>query len=299
MARKTVPPDGKAVLITGTSSGLGRAAALHLERLGFHVFAGVRTAADGDRLAAASTAGRIRPVTIDVTSADLIADAAAAVRAQLAGLGSPDMGGPALWGLVNNAGICVSGPLECVSPEQLRHQFETNVVGQLSVIQAFLPLLRASRGRIVNVTSGLGRIALPYLGAYASAQFAKEGLSDTLRRELTPFGVSVSVVQPGMIMTPIWDKLARAGQDTIDTAGDAAGLYRGSFLRFLQLNEQQAQVSRTRPEDFASVVATALTTARPKTRYCVGSDMRMASVIARLLPDSLIDKRLAPLVQPA
>lgn len=277
----------RAVLVTGTSSGLGRACALYLERQGFRVFAGVRRAADGEKLAAESSTGLLRPVILDVTVPDQIRQATAQVREHLAG--------GVLWAVVNNAGVSVPGPLECLPVDRLRDQIETNLVGSLAVIQAFLPLLRASRGRIVNVTSGLGRVALPYLGAYAAAQFAKEGMSDALRRELRPFGVAVCVVQPGAIATPIWDKINDTGREVL--MGEAAHLYRGAFRRFLAANARQVGRSRTRPEDFAATVARALTARRPKTRYTVGPDVRLAAIASRLVPDALIDRHLAALSQ--
>lgn len=281
---KRLAPDGRSVVLTGASSGLGWTAALQLEDLGFRVYAGVRRVEDGEKLVAQSLHGRIHPVIMDVTRPDQIHAAV-------------DEVGDSLWGLVNNAGVSFPGPLECVTAERLRLQLETNVVGQLAVIQAFLPLLRESRGRIVNVTSGLGRIALPYLGVYSAAQFAKEGMSDALRRELRPFGVTVSVVQPGTIVTPIWEKVTGWGQEVLDSGHPETDRYRDSFLRFLATNEQQAKESKTRPEDFADVVTRALTDPRPKTRYPVGSDMVAASVLVRLLPDRLLDKRFASLVQ--
>lgn len=286
---KRLSPDGRSVVLTGASSGLGWTAALQLEDLGFRVFAGVRKVADGEKLVAQSAYGRVHPVIMDVTNTDQIRDAVDEIAGEL--------GESPLWALVNNAGVSFPGPLECVTPERLRLQLETNVVGQLAVIQAFLPMLRESRGRIVNVTSGLGRIALPYLGVYSAAQFAKEGMSDALRRELRPFGISVSVVQPGTIVTPIWEKVTGWGQEVLDSGHPETDRYRDSFLRFLAMNEKQAQESKTRPEDFADVVTRALTAAKPRTRYPVGSDMVAASVLVRLLPDRLLDKRFASLVQ--
>ncbi|UQA97195.1 SDR family oxidoreductase [Streptomyces halobius] len=275
-------PKDRSVVITGASSGLGRECALRLDRLGFRVFAGVRRAEDADALAAASSTDRLRPLKLDVTCEDSIRNAVARVADETAGTG--------LWGLVNNAGICVSAPLECVSPAQLRRQLETNLVGHFAVTRAFLPLSRTAGGRIVNVSSGLGRIAGPYLGAYAASQFAKEGLSDALRRELRPFGVAVVVVQPGAIKTPIWGKVRDVGHDTLGGAPeDVAGLYRESFLRFLERNEQRARSSATRPENFAKAVTHALTARRAKTRYRVGRDSQATSVLARLLPDAALD----------
>ncbi|CAM5516924.1 MULTISPECIES: SDR family oxidoreductase [Streptomyces] len=278
-------PKDRAVLVTGASSGLGRACALHLARVGFPVFAGVRKEADGKELADAAPASRLTPVLVDVTNEESVTGAAARV--------ADATGDRGLWGLVNNAGVCVSAPLECVTPERLRWQLETNVVGQLTVTRAFLPALRRAGGRIVNVTSGLGSVALPYLGAYASAQFAKEALSDVLRRELHPSGVHVSVVQPGAIMTPIWGKVGDVGRAALENVPErVADVYRVPFNRFLHQNEEQARRSRTRPEDFARTVTKALMTARPRTRYRVGADARNASVLARVLPDVVLDRYL-------
>ncbi|WP_375540799.1 SDR family NAD(P)-dependent oxidoreductase [Streptomyces sp. TRM64462] len=279
------------MLVTGASTGLGRACALHLERTGFRVFAGIRKEADGDELVAQSAHGGIAAVRIDVTDGTSVREAAARVAEELGG-------DRPLWGLVNNAGVCVSAPLECVPAERLRWQLDTNVVGQLAVTQAFLPQLRRSGGRIVNVTSGLGTVAVPYMGAYASAQFAKEALSDVLRRELRGFGVAVSVVQPGAIMTPIWTKVSEVARDALRNAdGDVAELYRERFERFLAHNERLAMESRTAPGDMARAVRRALTEARPRARYRVGADVRRLSVLARVLPDPLLDRYLRPLTE--
>ena len=187
------PPRSKSVVITGASSGLGRAAAIRLSELGYRVFAGVRTESSATELSLVpSSAGELMPVILDVTDTASIAQAG-----QLVEHGCSDTG---LWAVVNNAGISISSPLECVPMDVLRTQLETNVVGVLAVSQRFLPLLRACGGRIVNVSSGIGNVAPPYLGAYAAAQFAKEGMSDSFRRELRPLGVSVSVIQPGVVL---------------------------------------------------------------------------------------------------
>jgi NAD(P)-dependent dehydrogenase (short-subunit alcohol dehydrogenase family) len=262
------------VVVTGASTGLGRATALHLAAQGFHVFAGVR---DPDALAG-STSDRLRPLVLDVTDEDSVAVAVKTVAA------ATDTG---LWALVNNAGVCVPAPLEYLSRERLRHQLETNVVGSVTVTRHFLPLLRQAGGRIVNVSSGLGRVALPYLGAYAASQFAKEALSDVLRRELRPSGVAVTVVRPGAIMTPIWAKVA-AQHELEDAPPEVAH----GFRRFLDRSETTAAASRTSQEDFARVVARALTARRPRTRYRVGADAVLASVVSRLLPDTVLDRLL-------
>lgn len=166
---KPLSPQGRHVLITGASSGLGRETALHLAEQGFQVIAGVRRQEDGERLANACPSGRISTLLIDVTDEESIGRAAAQVAEKVGDTG--------LWGLVNNAGICISAPLECVSSDLLRRQLEVNLIGQLAVTRAILPLLRrGGAARLVNVTSGLGSVAIPYLGAYSAAQFAKEAL---------------------------------------------------------------------------------------------------------------------------
>ncbi|MEV2278070.1 SDR family oxidoreductase [Nocardiopsis sp. NPDC049922] len=285
----THTPSPLAVVVTGASSGLGRETALDLEDRGFRVVAGVRRVEDGEKLVAESLHGRVVPRLVDVTDDGSVAACARFCEEELGGL----------WGLVNNAGICVSAPLECVDSERMRQQLETNVVGQLAMIRAHLPLLRRSRGRVVNVTSGLGRVAVPYMGAYSAAQFAKEAMSDALRREVAPSGVRVSVVQPGAIRTPIWDKVSNVGAEALRGAPpEVAALYRITFERFLEGNARQAARSRTTPEDFARAVARALTDANPRTRYRVGSDARLVNAMSRTLPDRLLDRYFAGILTP-
>jgi NAD(P)-dependent dehydrogenase (short-subunit alcohol dehydrogenase family) len=291
--KRDVPPHGKYVLITGASTGLGLAAALHLAEQGFHVLAGVRKEEDGAKLASECPSGRLAPIILDVTDEGTIAKAAISI--------AKTVGGNGLWGLVNNAGICVSAPLECVSSDLLRKQLEVNLIGQLAVTRAFLPLLRKSnQARLVNVTSGLGKVAVPYLGAYSAAQFGKEAISDALRRELAPMGIAVSVVSPGAIWTPIWAKIAEEGERVMATVPAAVSdLYRETYLRFLQANEEGARNSLTKPSHVAEAVYAALTEATPKTRYRIGADVRRGSLLARLLPDSVIDKMFRQIVTPA
>jgi NAD(P)-dependent dehydrogenase (short-subunit alcohol dehydrogenase family) len=178
-----------AVVVTGASSGIGEACARRLAGLGFQVFAGVRKAEDGDRLA--SEIPGVTPLRIDVVDAESIAAAARTVEETAAGRG--------LAGLVNNAGVAVPAPIEHQPIDDFRRQIEVNLIGQVAVTQAFLPQLRAARGRIVNVSSIGGKVAVPLLGAYAASKFGLEGFSDTLRRELRPWGIEVSVIEPGTI----------------------------------------------------------------------------------------------------
>ncbi|MGW7489002.1 SDR family oxidoreductase [Streptomyces sp. NPDC054786] len=278
-----------AVLVTGASSGLGEATALALADAGFTVYAGARSA-DGVRdIARRSPA--IRPLPLDVTSGESVAAAREEVRERTDGAG--------LHGLVNNAGICVSAPLECVPLDDLRAELEVNLIGTVAVTQAFLPLLRTRpattppgnpAGRIVNISSGIGRVAAPFLGPYAASQFAKEGMSDALRRELAPRSVSVSVVEPGAVMTPIWSKVAEGARRVLDAVpAEVADSYRVRFEQFVALNQGRAEASRTRPEDIARAIGHAMTACRPRTRYRVGPDAWGAAVAARLLPDRALD----------
>lgn len=189
------PPGIRSVVITGASSGIGQACALRLHQSGFHVFAGVRAKADAQTIRLRGEQ-RLQPLFLDVTISESIAAARETVEA------SVHPGG--LSGLVNNAGIPLGGPLEFLDLDDIRCQFDVNFFGAISVTQAFLPLLRRARGRIVNMSSSGGLLALPFMGPYAASKFAMEAISDSLRVELKPWGISVSVVEPGAIATPIW-----------------------------------------------------------------------------------------------
>jgi NAD(P)-dependent dehydrogenase (short-subunit alcohol dehydrogenase family) len=280
---RVTPPRSKSVVITGASSGLGRAAAIHLSELGYRVFAGVRTESSAAELSGVpSSTGELIPVMLDVTDTASIAQAGKLVEHWCSDTG--------LWAVVNNAGISISAPLECVSVDVMRAQLETNVVGPVAVSQRFLPLLRASGGRIVNVSSGIGNVAPPYLGAYAAAQFAKEGLSDALRRELRPLGVSVSVIQPGAVFTPIWGKMRRSADEILAAApAEVVETYRERFIEFLDTSEGLAQASKTTTADYADAVAAALAAKRPKTRYRVGVDSWGSALARRVVPDRMMD----------
>jgi NAD(P)-dependent dehydrogenase (short-subunit alcohol dehydrogenase family) len=191
---------------------------------------------------------------------------------------------------VNNAGIAIGAPLECVPMNMLRSQLETNVVGTVAVSQCLLPLLRVSGGRIINVSSAIASVALPYGGAYAAAQFAKEGLSDALRRELRPLGVSVSIIQPGAVFTPIWGKMRRSADEILATApAEVVEAYRERFIEYVDTSQGLAKASRTTTADYVDAVAAALAAKRPKTRYRVGVDSRGSALARRVLPDRMMD----------
>src|SRR5436190_20383212 len=185
------------VVITGASTGIGKTCALRLDRLGFQVFAGVRRTEDGETLKRQASQ-RLTPITIDVTDSGSIAAAASMVATAVGDAG--------LQGLVNNAGIAVACPLEFLPISLLSQQLEVNVTGQIDVTQVFLPLLRAGNGRIVNMGSISGRMAYPLLGPYCASKFALEALTASLRMELRPWHIPVSIIEPGAIATPIWSK---------------------------------------------------------------------------------------------
>ncbi len=258
-----------AVLISGASTGIGRACAEHLDSLGFTVFAGVRKQSDADSLRGAGS-GRTQPLMLDVTESESIASAMRTV----------DEASPTgLAGLVNNAGISVGGPLEFVAIDEWRHQLEVNLIGQVAVTQAALPALRKARGRIVNMTSIGGRLASPFLGPYNASKYALEAVTDALRLELRQFGIKVAAVEPGAVATPIWEKgRASAEQATASMPDEAQQLYSAGIAaisKFISLGER----SGVPPLEVARAVEHALTASRPKARYVVGRDAKI-----RLIP---------------
>jgi len=272
-------PSGRAVVVTGASTGIGAACALQLDGLGFRVFAGIRKPADADALRR-RTSDRLTPLSLDVTDAQGVADAARAV--------SIATGTTGLHGLVNNAGIVVAGALELLPLAEVRRLFEVNVFGQVAVTQAFLPLLRRARGRVVNVGSIAGRMAVPFLGPYAASKFALEALTDSLRVEVRPWGIRVIIVEPGAIKTPLWTKSLAAGEAIVrNLAPEARELYGGAVTAFHKAMTD-AERAAIPPEAVARVVLHALTASRPKTRYLIGTDARVQAA-ATLLPDQLRD----------
>ena len=269
-----------AVVVTGASAGIGEACACRLERVGYTVFAGVRKSADGAALQSKSSE-RLRPILLDVTDPASIEQAAATVREAV--------GGKGLAGLVNNAGIAVAAPLEYLPPDQMRRQLEVNVVGQLAVTQVFLPLLRKSRGRIINMSSVSGLTAIPMTGAYAASKFALEGMSDALRRELAAFKIPVVLIEPASIATPIWDKSA-ADFDSL-SGNLPAGLeeHYGLMGEVTRRFAASAAKHGLPVELVADAVATALTSTKPKARYIVAQNTFMVKLL-RVLPASVQDR---------
>lgn len=280
-------PERDGVVVTGSSTGIGRACALHLDGLGWRVFAGVRRDQDAASLRAEAS-DNLTPIMIDVTDPESIAAAVEAVGEVL--------GDQGLWGLVNNAGIVFSGPLEFLPVDSLRQQFEVNVFGHVAVTQAFLPLLRRSRGRVVNVGSISGRSAMPLLGPYAASKFALEAISDAMRVEFRPFGIKVSILEPSTVATPIWEKSTAKAEELAEQFPEQCHELYGECMTAVG---QLSQVSATRAVDPSLVVEKvvhALTARRPKARYPVGSGARQLSLLEKLptrLRDWLVWREIA------
>lgn len=270
----------RCVVITGASTGIGRAAALELDRRGYRVFAGVRREQDAGALRAESSA-LLTPLILDVTDSASIMAARAHVEASL--------GSAQLHGLVNNAGISLNGPLEFFPLDSLRQQLEVNVIGAVAMVQQFAPLLRRSRGRVVNVSSAGGFVSTPFQGAYCASKYALEALSDSLRRELRPWGIEVVLIQPGSIDTPIWEKgMAEAQRTRADWPEQARELYGDAVDRTLRAVEKIAD--RAVPaEVVVSKLCAALEAKRPRTRYLAGLDALALRIATWALPDRALD----------
>ncbi|ARV60699.1 short-chain dehydrogenase/reductase [Nostocales cyanobacterium HT-58-2] len=269
-----------AVVVTGASTGIGEACALHLDKLGFQVFAGVRREMDAQTLKQKSSF-RLNPIFLDVTDANSIASAARTV--------ADAVGDAGLFGLVNNAGIAVAGSLEFLPTDEFRKQIEVNVIGQLAVTQSFIMLLRQAQGRIVNIGSIGGRSAAPFLGAYNASKFAMEALTDVLRMELRPWGISISIIEPGAIATPIWKKsLTEMDRIRQNLPQQAHKLY-GNAINAVGNRAATMAQNGISADRVAEAVIHALTAKKPKTRYLVGQDARIRAVL-NLLPDRVRDR---------
>jgi NAD(P)-dependent dehydrogenase (short-subunit alcohol dehydrogenase family) len=267
------------VLVTGASTGIGYACARTLANAGFIVFAGVRSEADAQRLS--EVHGNVRPILLDVTVREQIAAAADAIRAS----------GVQLCGLVNNAGIAVAGPLEFLPLDDFRRQFEINLFGALAVTQAVLPLMRqTSDARVVFMSSVSGQIAPPYVGPYASSKFALEAMADALRMELSQFGIRVSVVQPGNVRTPIWQKGRDAKDDLVARMPQEAAAHYADAVDALVRVTHREERTGIDPQVVADAVLQAVIAPQPKARYPVGDPPAWQRRLASLLPERLRDR---------
>jgi NAD(P)-dependent dehydrogenase (short-subunit alcohol dehydrogenase family) len=271
------------VVVTGVSTGIGLGIARVLVGHGAHVFGSVRAARDGQRLRGAF-GDQFTPLLFDITEPAAVRDAAASVRAAL--------DGHTLHGLVNNAGIATFGPLLYQPVEEVRRQMDVNLLGAVSVTQAFAPLLgvdrtlSGARGRIINISSVAGKLAAPFLGAYAASKHALEGLSDSLRRELLLYGIDVVIVEPGAVATPIWDKGEEAGTAAYDATDFGPALRQFGAYMIAQGRKGLP------PEHIGHVVWKALTARRPRARYAVLHGRLLSWTLPLLLPARTVDRQL-------
>jgi NAD(P)-dependent dehydrogenase (short-subunit alcohol dehydrogenase family) len=274
-----------AVVVTGASTGIGRATALRLDGAGMRVFAGVRKEQDAESLRRESP--RITPLLLDVTDAAALQRAVQSVEAEVGGAG--------LAGLVNNAGISGGAPTEFVSIDDVRRIFEVNVVGVVATTQAFLPLIRRGHGRVVCIGSIGGRFPSPFLAAYSASKAAVAALCDSLRGELRPWGIHVALVEPGSIRTAIWDKGHSELEANLAAWPPAAMELYGEVIPRVRRISEQTAARAIPPDRVAKVVQHALTASRPRTRYLVGIDAR-AQAIARRIPDRPRDAIVARVI---
>ncbi|HEX3292331.1 MAG TPA: SDR family oxidoreductase [Solirubrobacterales bacterium] len=269
------------VVVTGASTGIGRATALRLDADGYWVFAGVRKDADGQALAQAAS-DRLTPVTLDVTDVDQIESAREQVAEAVAAQG--------LVGLVNNAGVGGGGPIEFMPLDELRRTLEVNLIGQVAVTQAFIPLIRKGKGTIVFIASIGGRVASPFMSPYNTSKFAIEALGESLRHELHPWGIDVAVVEPGSIDTQIWSKGNDQLREQVDAMPeDAQRLYGKQITRFGEVINETASRGIP-PEKVAEVVHKAIASEKPRHRYLVGTDAKIGARLKGTLPDRVFHR---------
>ncbi|MBI5589054.1 MAG: SDR family oxidoreductase [Deltaproteobacteria bacterium] len=280
--------DKCAVVITGASSGIGRACSLFLDQRGYRVFAGVRTFSAAEKLKTEASS-RLAPIMLDITDTAQIRRAVQEIKTKLGISGR-------LVGLINNAGIILSGPLEFFPLERLREQLHVNVIGPIAITQAFLPLIRDGKGRIINMGSASGLFAPPFLGPYAASKFAMEAWTDALRRELRPEGIPVSLIESGAIETPIWDK-SQAIANFLESELPDHG--KTLYANALAIGRKQIENLRRRaasPLVVAKVIHKALISHNPKPRYLVGMDAHAQAFISRWVPARLVDDVIAKLL---
>lgn len=271
-------PYRSTVLISGASTGIGQCCALRLAQSGFQVFAGYRQPEAQKTLSALHPA--IHPIQLDITSKQSIASAFDQIQESLQG--------KSFQGLINNAGIVIGGPLESISPERWREQLEVNLIGHIAVTQAFLPLLRESKGRIVNMGSVAGIQALPFVSPYSVSKFGLGVISDALRVELRPWGIQVALIEPGSIQTPIWEKSRLTLETELENwPAELKTLY-GSAMRQVKEASLRSGEKGISPTEVANAVLHALTAGCPKARYPIGNDAQFRRYFS-WLPDRLKD----------
>ncbi len=276
----------KAIVITGTSTGIGKACALYLDKMGFKVYAGVRKQANGDNLKKEAS-DRLTPIILDVTDDESISVAAAIIKKET---------GNQVFGLINNAGIGRGGALEVTPVAEIRKVMEVNVIGLMAVTQAFIPMLRKSKGRIINIGSTSSLLAFPGASVYCASKFAVRAITDSLRVELKPFDMKVILVAPGAIESEIWKKGKAYKEKLRETISpEISQLY----APLIKIGEKiNAEIKKIPAIGVAKAVAHAFTSSKPKSYYIVGKDAKGAAKAAKLpkgLMDWIILKRIQKL----
>ncbi|MFL5907752.1 MAG: SDR family NAD(P)-dependent oxidoreductase, partial [Solirubrobacterales bacterium] len=268
--------ESGAVVVTGASTGIGRATALLLDQKGYRVFAGVRKDEDAKSLKKEGS-DRLKPIKIDVTKERSIQTAARNVKRAL--------GDEGLVGLVNNAGVGGGGPVEFIPIDDFRNTIEINLIGQVAVTQAFLSLIRKAKGTVVFIASIGGRIASPFLSPYSASKFGIEALGDSLRREVSPWGIDVAVIEPGTIATQIWSKGQDALQDQAEAMpSEATRLYGAQLEAWGKSFMGEEETQGIPPEKVGRVIHRAIRSAKPKPRYLVGADAKIGAKVHAVVP---------------
>ncbi len=276
--------NNKAILISGSSTGIGKACALHLDKLGFKVYAGVRKQNDYDNLKEVAS-DKLIPITLDVTDTESIQTAANIIEKDNDG---------ELYGLINNAGIGISGVVEVTPIDEARKLMEVNVIGLLTVTQTMLPLLRKSKGRIINIGSTSSFIALPGASAYTASKFAVRAITDSLRLELKHLGIFTIMVAPGAVESEIWEKRKEYKTELRKKVKPEIAEHYKTLARFGDKIEQE--IKKIPASEAAKVVANALTSAKPKYYYYVGNDAKGAAKASKL-PKRLLDWMILKRIQ--
>lgn len=269
-----------AIVITGASSGIGKATALTLDQMGFHVFAGVRKQNDFETLQKEGSQS-LEPIFMDVTDRQTIQEAVSYIETKVHNEG--------IMGLVNNAGIVIAGPLEHIPVSAFQHQMDVNVTGPLIVTQAMLPLLRKAekgRARIVNIGSIAGRTTSPFTGPYNASKHALKAITETLRMELLPWDIKVSSIEPGAVKTPIWDKTLALSDEIDQVMSKSAQKNYNTTINKVKHYARRAGENGTPVDKVVQAIVHALTTTQPKTRYKIGFDSRVRLLLEQF-PDRL------------
>jgi NAD(P)-dependent dehydrogenase (short-subunit alcohol dehydrogenase family) len=280
------PEIQEIAVITGASTGIGAATARELARRGFHVLAGVRRDQDADAIRGPG----IEPLIIDITNPDHIRALVARVH------GDPQ--GRAVRALVNNAAIGFNAPFEAVAIDEWRRLFEVNLFGHIAVTQALLPALIRSKGRVVNISSVGGKIAMATYGPYAGTKFALEAVSDSLRREIAPFGVQVVVVEPGAVRTEMAGRAIATAHELASTMTPEQSRRYGGLVHAVTAQSASHTKSGLPADAAAKVIAKAVTARKPRTRYTIGRDTALLTRLARILPDRTLDRVFAAALRP-